>query len=108
MYPYLFTKNGERLPHSSMHARNLAMKPKGFACVLCYYSGSPLPKRTLIPLRKNEERLPIVACIIVAEISATIIRKFRDQGSKFSQETEGLLASYATIQEVFRSLPIVF
>ena len=40
MYPYLFTKNGERLPHSSMHARNLAMKPKGFACVLCYYFGS--------------------------------------------------------------------
>ena len=60
------------------------------------------------PFTKNGERLPIVACIIVAEISATIIRKFRDQGSIFRHETEGLLPSFATIQEVFRSLTIVF
>ena len=32
--------------------------------------------------------------------SATIIRKFRDQGSKFRHETKGLLPSFATIQEV--------
>ena len=56
MYPYLFTKNGERLPivasiivaetrlllfgNFETKARNLAMKPKEFACVLCYYFGS--------------------------------------------------------------------
>ena len=32
--------------------------------------------------------------------SATIIRKFRDQGSKFRHETKELLPSFATIQEV--------
>ena len=37
---------------------------------------------------KTEKDFLIVACIIVADISATIIRKFRDQGSKFSNETQ--------------------
>lgn len=49
------------------------------------------------PYRKTEKDFLIVACIIVAETSATIIRKFRDQGSKFRHETKGLLPSYATI-----------
>ena len=56
--------------------------------VLCYYTGSPHPKRTLFHLRKTEKDFLIVACIIVADVSATIIRKFRDQGSKFSNETQ--------------------
>ena len=37
---------------------------------------------------KTEKDFLIVACIIVADVSATIIRKFRDQGSKFSNETQ--------------------
>ena len=36
---------------------------------------------------KTEKDFLIVACIIVADVSATIIRKFRDQGSKFRHET---------------------
>ena len=31
---------------------------------------------------------------------ATNVRKIRDQGSNFSHETEGLLASFATIQKI--------
>ena len=42
----------------------------------------------------------IVACIIAAKTSATIIRKFWDQGSKFRHETEALLPSFVTIKEV--------
>ena len=39
--------------------------------------------------------------------SATIIRKFRDQGSKFRHETKGLLPSFDTIQEVhFQNVPL--
>ena len=52
------------------------------------------------PYEKTEKDFLIVACIIVAETSATIIRKFRDQGSKFRHETEGLLPSFVTIKEV--------
>ena len=66
---------------------------------------------TTFPYEKTEKDFLIVAYIIVAETSATIIRKFRDQGSKFRHETRvfaRLLPSYATIQEVFRSLTIVF
>ena len=40
------------------------------------------------PYEKTEKDFLIVACIIVADVSATIIRKFRDQGSKFSNETQ--------------------
>ncbi len=52
------------------------------------------------PYEKTEKDFLIVAYIIVAETSATIIRKFRDQGSKFRHETEGLLPSFVTIKEV--------
>ena len=58
------------------------------------------------PLRKNGERLPHSSMHNSSRNSATIIRKFRDQGSKFRHETRffaRLLPSYATILEVFRS-----
>ena len=42
---------------------------------------------TTFPYGKTEKDFLIVAYIIVAETSATIIRKFRDQGSKFRHET---------------------
>ena len=57
-------------------ARNLAMKPKGFAAVLCYYTGSPHPKRTLIHLRKTEKDFLIVASIIVAETRLPLLGNF--------------------------------
>ena len=109
-------KNGERLPHSSMHnsSRNSATIIRKFRDQGSKFSNEtqrgclrPMllfwksyPKRTLIHLRKNGERLPHSSMHNSSRNSATIIRKFRDQGSKFSQETEGLLASYATIKEV--------
>ena len=43
---------------------------------------------TTFPYEKTEKDFLIVAYIIVAETSATIIRKFRDQGSKFRHETK--------------------
>ena len=55
---------------------------------------------TTFPYEKTEKDFLIVAYIIVAETSATIIRKFRDQGSKFRHETEALLPSFVTIKEV--------
>ena len=62
---------------------------------------------TTFPYEKTEKDFLIVAYIIVAETSATIIRKFRDQGSKFRHGTEGLLPSFATIQEVhFQNVPL--
>ena len=83
---------------------------KNLTCSI-HINASLHSKRTLISSRKTEKDFLIVASIIVAETSATIIRKFRDQGSKFRHETRvfaRLLPSYATIQEVFRSLTIVF
>ncbi len=50
--------------------------------------GSLLLKSTLIQLRKNGERLPHSSMHNSSQNSATIIRKFRDQGSKFSNETQ--------------------
>ena len=55
---------------------------------------------TTFPYEKTEKDFLIVACIIAAKTSATIIRKFWDQGSKFRHETEGLLPSFVTIKEV--------
>ena len=78
-------------------ARNLAMKPKGFACVLCYYTGSHYPTRTLIHLRKNGERLPHSSMHNSSRNSATIIRKFRDQGSKFRHETRNFCEAAAVL-----------
>ena len=40
------------------------------------FSGSLHTKRTLIHLRKNGERLPIVACIIVAETRLLLLGNF--------------------------------
>ena len=48
-------------------ARNLAMKPKGLLASYATILGSLHSKRTPIPIRKNGERLPIVACVKAAE-----------------------------------------
>ena len=50
--------------------------------------GSLLLKSTLIQLRKNGERLPIVVCVKAADNSATFTRKNQDQGLIFSNETQ--------------------
>ena len=113
-------KNGERLPivvcvkaadNSATFTRKNQDQglifsnetQRGCLRPMLLFSGSLHTKRTLIHLRKNGERLPHSSMHNSSRNSATINRKFRDQGSKFSQETEGLLASFATIQEVFRS-----
>ena len=104
--PIPIRKNGERLPIvacvKAAETRLLSLgkiKTLGlifrhethiFARLLPSYVtilGSHRPKRTLIHLRKNGERLPHSSMYNSSRNSATIIRKFRDQGSKFSNET---------------------
>ena len=113
-------KNGERLPivvcvkaadNSATFTRKNQDQglifsnetQRGCLRPMLLFSGSLHTKRTLIHLRKNGERLPHSSMHNSSRNSATIIRKFRDQGSKFRHETEGLLPSFATIKEVFRS-----
>ena len=57
---------------------------------------------------KTEKDFLIVACVKAAETRLLSQGKIKTLGLIFRHETEGLLPSYATIQEVFRSLTIVF
>ena len=55
---------------------------------------------TLLFLTKKRRKTSYSSMHNSSRNSATIIRKFRDQGSKFRHETEGLLPSFVTIKEV--------
>ena len=50
------------------------------------------------PLKQN--RLLIAVCVTVATLWLLLPENFETIGSKFSHETEGLLASYTAIKEV--------
>ena len=64
------------------------------ACVLCYYTGSLHPKRTLIHFRKNGERLPKVASIIVAETRLLWLGNFETKARNLAmRQLRWLLAS---------------
>ena len=89
MYPYLFTKNGERLPHSSMHARNLAMRQQALCCRPLLLYRKSTSKTYPHPLRKNGERLPIVACIIVAEIRLLLLGNFETKARNLGMRPKG-------------------
>ena len=57
---------------------------------------------------KTEKDFLIVACVKAAETRLLSQGKIKTLGLIFRHETKGLLPSYTTIQEVFRSLTIVF
>ena len=88
MYPYLFTKNGERLPHSSMHARNLAMRQQALCCRPLLLYRKSTSKTYPYPPTEKRRKTSYSSMHNSSRNSATIIRKFRDQGSKFSNETQ--------------------
>ena len=69
-------------------ARNLGMRPKVYWRPMLLSQEVFIPNVPHILLRKNGERLPIVACVKAADNSATFTRKNQDLGLIFSNETQ--------------------
>ena len=63
------------------------MKPKGVLASYATILGSLHSKRTPIPIRKNVERLPIVACVKAAETRLLSLGKIKTLGLIFRHET---------------------
>ncbi len=112
-------KNGERLPHSSMHnsSRNSATiirkfrdqgskfsyETQRFACVLCYYFGSPILNVPLSIYGKTEKDFLIVACIIAAETRLLLLGNFETKARNLAKRPKVYWRPILLSQEVFRS-----
>ena len=79
-----------------------------FASVLYYYQKNPPLKRPLIKSRKKEKWIFYSSKHISSHLVATNVRKIRDQGSNFSNETRFCEAAcvlyYYIKKSIFRPL----